>query len=454
MPTLLPNLFKSRHGVYYLRLQRGGQDIKRSLRTKNLSDARAAAYAFNLALMRDRPRFSEYALTADDLSEIRRLDVVLPNGMQLNNIQTEEDRRFVRKLIDDAMLESIGPISDEQWARMQERDHQRKTLEAVAAVATAKPLSKILSVSVDLYLAEKEHDNSQKTIYDKRRSLNVFIEVVGDVDINSVTANTAVEFKNRLIGLRQSVIQINKQISYLKDLFNYAINNNLYFSANPFDKVRISKKSKLSTKVVHYDAFTDDELKTIFTEETYMRFFAKPDYRYLPFLALHTGARLEELASLRLDQIQTDGGVTYFNIRYGKNQNSVRKIPLHAAVMASTFPTYVQKQRDKGVEMLFDQLKPGKNGFGKNMSRRFGLYLTHIGITDKRKVFHSFRHTVVGNLTEMGVNAALIMAVVGHYEQDKVDFMAPHFKNYQHEKPLKVLEGVVNQLVYELPIKL
>jgi len=452
MPTLLPNLFKSRHGVYYLRLQRGGQDIKRSLRTKNLSDARAAAYAFNLALMRDRPRFSEYALTADDLSEIRRLDVVLPNGVQLNNIQTEEERRFVRKLIDDAHLESIGPISDAQWARMEERNRQRKTLEAVAA--TAKPQTKILSVSVDLYLAEKQHDNSQKTIYDKRRSLKAFIEVVGDVDINSVTANTAVEYKNRLIGLQQSAIQINKQVSYLTDLFNYAINNKLYFSANPFDKLRIGKKSKLAEKVEHYENFNDEELTAIFNEETYTSFFAKPDYRYLPFLALHTGARLEELASLRLDQIKKDGDVTYIVIRHGKNENSARKIPLHATVMASTFPAYVKKQRDRGVELLFDYLKPGKNGYGKNMSRRFGQYLTHVGITDKRKVFHSFRHTVISRLTDAGTNATLIMALVGHYEQEKVDFQAPHFKNYNHVKPLKVLESVVNELKYELAIKL
>ena len=43
-------LVKSRHGVYYLRIQRNGSDNRVSLRTKNLADAQFSAYQFGAKL--------------------------------------------------------------------------------------------------------------------------------------------------------------------------------------------------------------------------------------------------------------------------------------------------------------------------------------------------------------------------------------------------------------------
>ena len=34
-------------------------------------------------------------------------------------------------------------------------------------------------------------------------------------------------------------------------------------------------------------------------------------------------------------------------------------------------------------------------------------------------------------MSELNVNTAMIMALVGHYEQAAVDLSSPHFKNYQ-----------------------
>lgn len=48
----------------------------------------------------------------------------------------------------------------------------------------------------------------------------------------------------------------------------------------------------------------------------------KPAYRWLPFVALYSGSRLEELASLRLDQIQREGDVWFFHIQKAENANS------------------------------------------------------------------------------------------------------------------------------------
>ncbi|CAM3085297.1 hypothetical protein DM48_4797 [Burkholderia gladioli] len=102
--------------------------------------------------------------------------------------------------------------------------------------------------------------------------------------------------------------------------------------------------------------------------------------------------------------------------------------------------------RGRGASQLFPELKPGANGYGKNVTRRFADYL------GKRKVFHSFRHTFIGRMTELNVHPAMLMTLVGHYDQAKVDFSSPHFANYQHAKPLHELKATFDRFDMALPI--
>ena len=34
-------------------------------------------------------------------------------------------------------------------------------------------------------------------------------------------------------------------------------------------------------------------------------------------------------------------------------------------------------------------------------------------------------------MSELNVNTAMLIALVGHFEQEAVDLSSPHFKNYQ-----------------------
>jgi integrase len=236
-------------------------------------------------------------------------------------------------------------------------------------------------------------------------------------------------------------------------LFAYAIANGQHFGPNPFENAKVSSKSKLEQQKRSYKPFTADDLKAIFSPDTYTARMNKPGYRWLPFLALYSGARLEELASLSLSQIQKDGDVWFFELVKAKNSNSLRRIPLHRTVVESGFLAYVDKTKASGATQLFPELKPGKNGHGKNVTRRFGDYLGEIGIKDDRKVFHSFRHTFIARMSARNVHPAMLMALVGHYDQAKVDFSSPHFTNYQHDKTLAELKQTIDLLDIELPLR-
>lgn len=247
---------------------------------------------------------------------------------------------------------------------------------------------------------------------------------------------------------------INKRLSYNKELFEYAIRNRYLIGSNPFLNLYVGDKATIEQETEHYDKFTLEELKAIFDKASYRKFFTKPDYIYGPFLSLYSGARLEEICSVKLENIKTAEGITYLDIKKAKNKNSIRRIPLHKTILNSSFMEFVEQQRAKNCVMLFDHLKPGRNGFGKNLGRRFGQYLDSLNIISPTKVFHSLRHTVINNLTEKNVNPGLVMGLVGHYYQAKIDLSTVHFSTYQHDKILAAMKQTVDQIDYGIELKI
>lgn len=452
MAHKLPHLLKNRHGTYYLRVYRNGKEYRRSLRTKDFPQAKIHALTLNL----------ELAVPEFDLSKIKKLDIeVTPaGGVKFRDVK-EHDLNTI-----DIVLKRMG-LTGEQLSAMSTEELARR----LAGSQPAKPAlenvptgmhqsvrvprtSKLFSAVVDLYLIEKKIDNVPKTLTTKKRAFDEFAGYFQDLDINRYTPEEAVSYKNRLLGENYSGSQINARCSFLRSLFDYAINNNLYFTENPFDKIRISSKSKLKKQVRSYKAFTTDDLKVIFDEPVYRGYLKKADYFWLPFLSLYSGARLEELASLTLDQIYQYEGVWIIDIQHAvaKNKNSIRKIPLHKTILESRFLEFVDYVKAKKEPRLFPYLKGGKGGYGKNTSRAFGKYLDKVvKITDDRKVFHSLRTTFINSMTNLNCHPALLMAIVGHYEQARVDFSSPHFKNYQEKKkPIEILKELIDKLEYPI----
>jgi integrase len=56
------------------------------------------------------------------------------------------------------------------------------------------------------------------------------------------------------------------------------------------------------------------------------------------------------------------------------------------------FLTFVEAQRSAGQERLFPTLRGSSSGLTSVWSKWWGRHVRSLGITDTRKVFHSFRH--------------------------------------------------------------
>lgn len=77
---------------------------------------------------------------------------------------------------------------------------------------------------------------------------------------------------------------------------------------------------------------------------------------------------------------------------------------------------------------------------GHAPSKWFGRYKTKQGITDSRKTFHSFRHTLIDDLRDAGVQDSLIKRIAGHEDG------AVTFSIYGSRSPLKAMAEALQRI--------
>lgn len=128
-----------------------------------------------------------------------------------------------------------------------------------------------------------------------------------------------------------------------------------------------------------------------------------------------------------------------------KNASSRRIIPLHPALIDLDLLQHVESVRVTGADRLFPGLEAVRGKLGHAPSKWFGRYKTRLGITDPRKTFHSFRHTLIDDLRDAGVQDSLIKRIAGHEDG------AVTFSIYGSRSPLKAMADALGAVVLGAP---
>lgn len=282
-----------------------------------------------------------------------------------------------------------------------------------------------------------------QTEYDNCISNRVFIELVGNISITEITSAICRNYRDLLL---KYPVQRNKEQNYkgksILDIINSkmeyqsisltTVNNHLrrtscflnwlldqgYKVQNPLARMKIrqthNRKSSRSP-------FNDDDLKMLYSSCIFSQHNYSQDYQFwVPLLGLYTGARLEEICQLHIDDINLTDDVPHiciddkFDGQAIKSQSSRRQIPIHSELFDLGFREFVQQKINSNQSMLFGYLIPQRDKFGHQPSKWFGRYKTKLGITDNKKVFHSFRHTMVERLRQKRINDYEIKAILGH----------------------------------------
>jgi integrase len=131
--------------------------------------------------------------------------------------------------------------------------------------------------------------------------------------------------------------------------------------------------------------------------------------------------RINEICQLRIDDVYKDGKHYVFNIIESedtklKTNSSERIIPVHPILIKLGFHDYVRTLKELGKGRIFWELSKKRDGYSSKVSDWFnGKYLKSIGVhVPRKKVFHSFRHTMSGLLQKNGVRKEVIEGFVGH----------------------------------------
>lgn len=503
------HLAKSRHGVFYFRLtfRTGGVTTERriSLRTKNPQEARFKAlclsgimtvreqerqrgvaldylstaeniagqrsdsdFLLNLLHRVDRQRLAELAglsletvnglLAEPSAPDTRRLDIEMPGGFALRNVNSDED---VGRAVH--ILKALN-LSPEALAALITSNPNPAPAIPVPTQLPAAPASTTeaggttIQEMVPRFATRKRNKLAAKTLYEYGKYHEKFVEWLEvrkkkkHIPVHSVTRADVADFIDDLLaeGIATKTIQ-QKYLAAINGLFELAQTSGVL----PEGQLLVSRGHKIYSKVDakkaavsnSYKAFTEDELKQIFQPELLSEAQRPADF-WLPMLGLFTGGRISEFAQMDIADVQQHNGIWAFSIndegeKSLKTLAAIRLIPIHPVLLQCGILDYVNDAQKHGTK-LFPYLTPDAFGsYGATPSERWGKHLDKLGISDPQKVFHSFRSTSNNRLKQNGVQEESRCQFVGH-EHDTVNsaiYSDPH--NLQF-----LLDNVASKLDY------
>ncbi len=151
-------------------------------------------------------------------------------------------------------------------------------------------------------------------------------------------------------------------------------------------------------------------------------------------LAMYTGARREELCSLRIEHVADD----HFDIVASKTTAGVRTVPIHHELV-QTMARLVEDSKDGHV---LSGLAANRNGDrGDAIGKKFTRLKKSMGFDD-RHVFHSIRKTVVTILENAGAPENVVADLVGHEKTTMT------FGLYSGGVSLAVKREALDKLIY------
>lgn len=250
-----------------------------------------------------------------------------------------------------------------------------------------------------------------------------------DVTLISIQRRQIKGFITSMLGegkTKQTVANYLSGLSAIWHHSEYSMEEELP-NGNPFKGHQLKPKATVKS----YDQFTRSDVEAILkvTAEN------KGIYHLLPRLGFYTGARLDELCSLKVTDIIQRQGIWCLAIREGKNQNATREVPLHSEIKTLVMDQ-LRIANAAGCTYLFPEAEASTRSDGKK-GPKFSQWFARLSkkaITkgDRKLGFHSFRTTAITIMGDAGVNESIIVWITGHERglttANKVYNRGPTFK--------------------------
>ena len=244
----------------------------------------------------------------------------------------------------------------------------------------------------DLWFS-RERTKKKKSLVDDRQRFSVLEKQLGkDTKVSTLRPIHVVQLKERLEGKRLKQGTVNRYLGLLRAALRWA---------------KVQQKQVPESLLMSIQTPTENNQREgVFTREdyekviTYLGKMKNKETRLAVIIGYWSGMRLGEIANLEWKEIDLEEG--FIELRREKTKtNQSRVVPLHPVVIGElkAWP------RREGDDRVFQ-------GTPNTMSTNFGFHRKRMGLDGL--VFHSLRHTALSNLSEAGVDLAVLKGISGH----------------------------------------
>lgn len=477
---------------------------------ENLAAWTARGGALDLEVLISAPELAaeRRRVLAEELRRHRRLgqfvlvqhlidDAVRSYGWQLEP-GAPLHTRFAHLLID-GWLRALQIQDERDEGRLGAEEGVPALRDAPVAGETVKPAKEAsrpakgegLRDYFDRYLKEAMPQLGQAGKKDKRAAARQFVECAGERPVTAYTKSDMTTFKRALQQAPKNVdklfpgVPLPKAIALNREqghplLRTASIRNKLstmsafgeWLEANVDGVDAMSFKTTLPKKTdsQRMHPYSDDEVRAILNAPAFTGCASEKnqlaqgdhrirDWRYwLVMIAAYSGARLNEIAQLRVVDIVREDGVLAFNFTDAgdgqslKTTTSRRLVPVHPTLLELGLIRFRDRAAAAGHDVLFDAIPVDIDGRRSSQAGKwFRKFLARHDIGKGENglgAMHRWRHTVTRRLRESGFKDHEIARILGH-EVNAAQMTAHYGEGEQVLMTLSQRHGMLSMLTYE-----
>ena len=294
-----------------------------------------------------------------------------------------------------------------------------------------------LAVIRDEYMTVYSERRAFSTLSKSARAVEVFLQSIGKVDIglNNIGRRTVTDF---IEGQQSKVAPqtVQNWLTSLGSLYEFAKRRyDAIPDSNPFHGHNLEARRTIES----YQPFEPEQLVTLIRE-------ADDVLRDVILIGLYSGMRLDEIASIKRDEIVMLEGVRCFFVSKSKTIAGVRYVPIHSLLSGIIDKHLLQNSGEYLLAQSNNIIrKDGKRGpwYSQKFTR---LRDSTLPTATDRQCFHSLRGMFITCLDRAGVPEQRIGAITGHTEQKA---KTEEFSTYSRGAGMKEVSEYVELVCYK-----
>lgn len=286
----------------------------------------------------------------------------------------------------------------------------------------------------DQYADQYRDRRSFSTLAKSARAVEVFLSSLERIDIN-MTEIRRTQVTLFIASQKKSLQTIQNWLTCLGSLYEYSRRCHDDISPdNPFHGHNLEARRTIES----YEPFTFKQLITLINS-------AEEELRDVICIGLYSGMRLDEICSLKRDDVINVEGIVSFNITKSKTRAGIRAVPVHS-LLIPVINKWLSVNSGEYLLPSANRIQRADGKKGPFYSQAFTrLRNKAVPTATNRQCFHSLRGHFITQLDREGVEETRIGTITGQVEKKA---KTEAFKTYSAGPLMKELKGIVELVHY------